>query len=417
MKKRIILIACFIFVVVATSIAIPVSLHYANAKNQPDDSNLKLSAGLYDTENQLTSSWDDLVTQESVQISDDGVFTYCDRTLSGTLVLSEGITKLEKDAFLSCQNLTSVTLPDSLKEIGLDAFYNCINLETVILSPTSQLTTIGYGAFTYCHKLTTLNIPSTVTLIDESAFLGCTVLDNIVIPSSISVIKHSLFKDCLGLKNLTLTTSPTEIEPYAFYNCESLATIDLTAIVNIDEWAFFGCDSLKTITIPTSCKALKKEAFKRCMGLEEVLFEENTLEEEAPLGSILVGEGVFKECTVLKTITLPMSLSDISDYMFSGCESLETFVIGKYITKIGRFAFHECKNLKVTFSTKGYWVYNSKDEFTDPSAYTPIDFWGSEEARLELVNGLENMFFRIVEEPVVEPEGPVEEVPSDPIVE
>lgn len=402
MKKRILLFGILIFVAVA-SIVIPVTLHYTN-KNRTDDPSkdtIHLSAGLYDTENQLTTSWDDLVEQETIQITDAGLLEYCDRSLSGTLVLSEGIKKLGRNAFLSCQSLTSVALPDSLVEIGLHAFYNCINLETVEIGSDSQLTTIGYGAFTYCHKLKTVNIPSTVTMIDESAFLGCTVLDNIVIPASIHVIKHSLFKDCQGLKNLTLTTSPTVIEPYAFYNCESLPAIDLTAIETINEWAFFGCDSLTSITIPTTCVALKKEAFKRCMGLEEVLFEENELENELPLGSILVEEGVFQECTVLKTITLPRSLFTISDYMFSGCEGLETFEIGKYVTHIGRFAFHGCKNLKVVFLTKGYWVYNSKNEFTDSSAYTPINFWGSSEDRLLLTDGLENMYFRIVPEPEV----------------
>ncbi|MDE7161154.1 MAG: leucine-rich repeat domain-containing protein [Anaeroplasmataceae bacterium] len=398
-KNLYIIIGSIAAVLVCLAVVLPVTLHFSN-KPSSDNPQIptKLSAGLYDEENQLTTSWDELVENQTVRLTDT-TFEYCARDMKGTLVVDEGVTKLGRNAFLSCQSLTTVVLPASLTEIGLHAFYNCISLEEVSLTTGSQLKTIGYGAFTYCHKLKTFEIPSSVTLIDESAFLGCTVLDNITLPESISTIKHSLFKDCLGLENLTFTTSPTAIEAYAFYNCESLTSVDLTAIETIDEWAFFGCDSLHSITIPISCKAIKKEAFKRCMGLEEVLFEENDIEADQPLGSILVGEGVFQECTVLKTITLPRSLFMISDYMFSGCESLETFEIGKYITRIGRFAFHGCKNLKVTFSTKGYWVYSAKNDFTDSSLYTPIQFWSSEEDRSLLTDGLENMYFGIVEEP------------------
>lgn len=78
---------------------------------------------------------------------------------------------IESRAFENCAELTSVTIPGSVKDIGDDAFANCVNLSSV---------TIEYGvreideyAFSGCTALTRLDIPESVTKIERFAFSGC----------------------------------------------------------------------------------------------------------------------------------------------------------------------------------------------------------------------------------------------------
>ena len=58
--------------------------------------------------------------------------------------------------------LTKVIIPDSIEVIDACAFAYCTNLTSVVLSPNSQLTTIGNYAFQNCTKLT-LTLPTSVT--------------------------------------------------------------------------------------------------------------------------------------------------------------------------------------------------------------------------------------------------------------
>lgn len=48
-----------------------------------------------------------------------------------TIYFPETLTKIGKDAFFRCTNLTKITLPSAIKEIGDNAFLSCNNLKTV----------------------------------------------------------------------------------------------------------------------------------------------------------------------------------------------------------------------------------------------------------------------------------------------
>ena len=67
--------------------------------------------------------------------------------------------------------ITSITLPDSLKEIGDFAFFSCLKLEDINLP--DGLTKIGYQAFQNCYSLTEITIPSSVTTMSSHVFNRC----------------------------------------------------------------------------------------------------------------------------------------------------------------------------------------------------------------------------------------------------
>lgn len=89
----------------------------------------------------------------------------------GKIVLKySSATEICASAFENCENLKSITIPNSVIEIGERAFKDCPNLISVNI-PESVIK-IGEEAFEGCRSLTSTNIPESVD-IGEYAFYGC----------------------------------------------------------------------------------------------------------------------------------------------------------------------------------------------------------------------------------------------------
>lgn len=87
------------------------------------------------------------------------------------------VTHISDGLFENCEDLRSVTLPDSLKYLGTRTFKNCINLDEV--SIPESLSRIPPQTFDGCQKLQSITIPSSVTRIGESTFANCPSLSTI----------------------------------------------------------------------------------------------------------------------------------------------------------------------------------------------------------------------------------------------
>ena len=116
------------------------------------------------------------------------------------------VTGIGNDAFYYCTNLTSIIIPDSVKNICDSAFFGCTNLAEIKVA-TKNLNYVSVNGVLYNKKKTILKwfpagkkdknykIIDGVTKIGYSAFNNCTNLIDITIPDSLTNIGKRAFTD------------------------------------------------------------------------------------------------------------------------------------------------------------------------------------------------------------------------------
>ena len=138
------------------------------------------------------------------------------------------VVEIGRDAFLNCTDLTSITIPDSVKSIGWYAFSGCTGLTSITIP--DSVAEIDWFAFANCTGLTTATIGGNCE-ISAGAFSGCTALTDVTIQNGITGIGWSAFKGCTNLENITIPGTVTGVDRYAFYNCGKLANVYYKDIV------------------------------------------------------------------------------------------------------------------------------------------------------------------------------------------
>ena len=411
-------------------------------------------AAFYGTE-QAYPRFKEIKIPDSVDTIGSGAFFYCQdleritlpsalQTLSsvtfyGCAALSEvtfpaSLKTIESSVFDGCRNLSEVKLPASLTAIQSSVFHLCINLKTVSydgsLEQWSRITAdndvLGYScpslvmsdytaqfilvknAFLdpppktvtitkYTGTESTVILPSTinswpVTKIGEAAFQDNTTITSVTIPASVTEIGSNAFAGCTNLtsvhyagdwSNLTIQSGNPAVQDAAnapLFDFEF--TPDNTAVIvtnykyngaaadvtipsryqgkpvtTIGHAAFFN-SAVTSVTIPDSVTSISDSAFINCPQLTNI---------SIPNSVTYIGFSAFNSCTSLKSITLPSSLSTIQSYAFCNCGKLETIRIPVSVTSIGNCAFDGCpSSMTVTYSgSKKQWDDITKGSNSD----------------------------------------------------
>lgn len=140
-----------------------------------------------------------------------------------TVVVNDGITGIEQQAFNEFSNLENVSIPDSVTVLGPRAFYKCYNLTGVEIP--EGVTRIYDHTFQFCWKLKSVIIPNSVVQIGDYAFGSCEKLQNVTIPEGVTTIGEEAFTSCYDMTLVTLPKSVISISDYAFSCCESLTEV------------------------------------------------------------------------------------------------------------------------------------------------------------------------------------------------
>ena len=110
------------------------------------------------------------------------------------------VTSVEDMAFMFCDQVTSITLPKTIKKLGGYCFSACYDLTTINIP--EAVTSLGTACFQYCTSLSTINLPNSVTKLGNGCFYGCSSLTSIQIPASVKSIGVESFSMCANLAQL-----------------------------------------------------------------------------------------------------------------------------------------------------------------------------------------------------------------------
>ncbi len=216
--------------------------------------------------------------------------------LTGTYKIKENTRCIAAAAFADCDNLTSVTIPDSIETIPTRAFDDCSSLSKILIP--SNVECIEAYAFCDCSMLSDVTISNGVTKIGEHAFFYCTSLRDITIPKSVTSIEPYAFSACKNLTNIVTSDNVTSIGIDAFYgtsyydnqqNWENdvlyignhliKAKSNLNGAYEIKQNtkniacdAFVNCGSLTSITIPNTVVDITTSGLDGCANLTDVYY-------------------------------------------------------------------------------------------------------------------------------------------------
>lgn len=72
-----------------------------------------------------------------------------------SVIIPEGVEKIEDEAFMECKKIEEITIPSSVKSIGDNAFKGCVSLkEITVENPNAEC---GTGVLLSCSSLKTVN--------------------------------------------------------------------------------------------------------------------------------------------------------------------------------------------------------------------------------------------------------------------
>ena len=338
-----------------------------------------------------------------------GIFRYCSSLVSFNIPAS--LVNLGDDLIGGCYSLTSIDVDENNPYFSSfeGTVFNKDKTE-ILICPAGRtgnyvipngVEKIGRWAFCTCDNLTNIVIPNTVTTIENHAFYMCTKIVSFTIPNSVTNIEECVFSHCYALESITIPSSVVSIGNQVFLNCRSLSSINVDSanqhyfaqdnvlltkdksillvcvmakegaytipegVIEISQCAFDGCRLITEINMPSTLKTIGAWAFTSCSKLNSfnvngnnsficskdgVVFNKNMTNlivfPGAKSGDYIVPDGVkeisdmaFQYCSNITSVILPDGLTKIGQYSFNGCNSLSWMVLPNSIVSIRHDAF------------------------------------------------------------------------------
>ncbi|MCI5583473.1 MAG: leucine-rich repeat domain-containing protein, partial [Anaeroplasma sp.] len=257
-------------------------------------------------------------------------------------------------------NITSLSLSSNFENIGDYSFESCTGLTSLNILSTS-FKKIGTFAFKNCTGLTTITVPNSTEVIEEGAFNGCTSLHTLQLPfvgrtiySPTTTGSKTLFGWIFGNiadtnDKVTETTShfgSGANDYYVFDIPNSLINVIITKEIKLQYGAFENCSYIKSISLPSSLTEIGDIVFKRCASLGSKI-EDGDSESvkanvfEIPSSVTTFGNNICEESGI---VNAKVHSTTIGQAMFKNCESLISFE-GENLISVAQNAFFSCGKL------------------------------------------------------------------------
>lgn len=260
-------------------------------------------------------------------------------------------------SFQGMRNLKTLTFAEGVEEISSNMMVSGCSALTTIILPDSLRTISGPGAFSDAAGLTNITLPEGIAITEGSLFSDCTALEEIHLPASVTEIRSSMFEGCTSLKKVSAASPITAIGTKAFSGCTSLTEIpDLGRLTEIESYVFKNCNLLAGPLDLSHVTKVGYSSFDACYSLTGELDLTNLTEIpnyafrfvgywadgiSLKFGPNLtsIGSQAFSYAPI-QSLELPESLTSIGSSAFNQCAFLTgTVAIPDTVTSIGTNAF------------------------------------------------------------------------------
>ena len=269
-----------------------------------------------------------------------------------------------------------------VSSIGYYAFLDCNSLTSVNIP--EGVTTIGYAAFNECKGLTTLTIPESVTKIDQYAFSGCTgelILKSRYIPAGKRVASTYNDWDGVSCSPILEGSKFSSIKVngflgnYTFAHLSTIQTIEVNGGFSRGAFHdnFYDC-SAKTLILNCSPHGFNEQQMNTNIGGTYDSYLKGTKFTHITINCDSICNYSCHDLN-LNIIELGENVRIIGEGAFYNCEG-SSFVIPNGVTSIGNKAFLFCEltsiNIPMSVSCVGTKAFYSCFKMTEVSIHNPI---------------------------------------------
>jgi len=276
-----------------------------------------------------------------------------------TLIVSEGVQKIQDYAFQDCSSLVNVSFSSTVNWLGTGAFLNNSSLVSIVMPKSEDFSVIGESLFMGNTSLESVYVYNNITSIrknafrDTPAFRSLVILDEtdapttsedlVTIPNSVTAVGDFAFSGS-GLSAVIIPSMVSTLSEGVFKDAINLASVDILLpmignprLLTVKSSAFYGCVSLTSLVLPDSVTSIG-DSFLRNSGITSFTF---------PSGITTINEYSFSGCSDLTSVTLPAGLVTIKSYAFQECDSMTSIVIPASTLYIYDYAFIGSTNLTI----------------------------------------------------------------------
>lgn len=286
------------------------------------------------------------------------------------VLLHEGTQRISESAFSKCLSLQSITLPATIREVKQFAFGKCRSLKSVTVLSCQQCN-IGTNSFAKTHAALAFHWPN-LELYREEAEAGFRVIDDgvlagyfgnakdVKIPSSVKSIAPFAFCGSHMVQTIDAPTSVKETDRLSLSWMPALRRVSFSGIKSLGESCFWACANLKEASFSSSLETVGDDCFGHCNSLTELDLS-NThatfLGRIAPMAygmkrfvfpaqTKTIPWCAFYYCESLSDITIPSTVTEISDNAFVGCKALVSITVPENVLNLNLNVFDGCDSLR-----------------------------------------------------------------------
>jgi len=193
------------------------------------------------------------------------------------------VTSILEKAFYQNTAITSLTIPNSVKNIGKKAFCNCLAMEKIYFNAIAMNDLSSYNLVFYNvgnnGDGTKVIIGKNVTKIPAYLFESYNKITSVEFEkeSLCESIGNSAFAYCSNLVSIKIPSNVTQIGDSAFSECVSLTSIFIPKnVINWGSSVFYNCNALKRIEFPGTASEFKQIVGAGSYLNDKVVFVCNT---------------------------------------------------------------------------------------------------------------------------------------------